>query len=177
MQPTVLMKKELLDAADIKQFPTSQEFLNQVTKKLIQKANNNHTILNQSSAPTLKPNPNLGEGKASKEETDFRQYLLDFLEPILDKFNEIVNNSSDVTDKISTVDTFINTFTTSAQHLVTTIITERYNDGYERIIGYIAKKTTPPVKSDNQPRLQYLLRQQTQILKKLISSYCIFHSN
>ena len=44
MQPTVLMKKELLDAADIKQFPTSQEFLNQVTKKLIQKANNNHTI-------------------------------------------------------------------------------------------------------------------------------------
>jgi hypothetical protein len=35
-----------------------------------------------------------------------------------------VNDSSDVTDKISTVDTLIDMFTTSAQHLVTTTITE-----------------------------------------------------
>jgi len=78
-----------------------------------------------------------------------------------------VNDSSDVTDKISTVDTLIDMFTTSAQHLVTTTITERYNDGYEKMNGYIAKKTTPPTKSDNQPRLQSLLRQQTQNIEEI----------
>ncbi len=168
MQPTVLIKKELLDAADIDYFPSDQSFLNRVTKVLIQKANNNSSnILNQSSAPTLKPNPNLGEGKPSKEETQFRQDLLDFLEPILDKFNEVVNDISDVTDKISTIDSLIDTFTSSAQHLVSTTITESYNDGYVMMNGYIAKKTTPPVKSDNQPRLQSLLRQQLQNIEDI----------
>ena len=45
MQPTVLMKKELLEAASIDEFPTSQEFLNQVTKELILKANNKQIII------------------------------------------------------------------------------------------------------------------------------------
>jgi hypothetical protein len=32
MQPTVLMKKELLDAANIKEFPTSQDSLTKLLK-------------------------------------------------------------------------------------------------------------------------------------------------
>jgi hypothetical protein len=67
MQPTVIIKKELLDAADIKYFPSDQSFLNQVTKALLKKSNNN--IITEASKPDLKPNPNLGEGVASDEET------------------------------------------------------------------------------------------------------------
>lgn len=92
--------------------------------------------------------------------------MLDFLEPILDKFNVIVNDSSDVTDKISTVDTLIDMFTTSAQHLVTTTITEDTMMVMRKWMA-ILPKTTPPVKSDNQPRLQSLLCQQTQNIEDI----------
>ncbi len=163
MQPTVLMKKELLDAADIKEFPTSQEFLKQTIKQLIHKANNEPVILNQS-APSFDVDEEKGETKPTQEQVDYRQKLLDILSDLYDNAKKTVyNNALTADNKASNIDNFVQTFINDTQKLVQNTVQTRYQDGYESMNGYLTKaKVTPPAQQQEQPRLQSIVRQQIQ---------------
>jgi hypothetical protein len=164
MQPTVLMKKELLDAANINEFPTSQEFLNQVTKELILKANNKQIILTQSSAPTFDVDEEKGETKPTQEQVDYRQKLLDSLHDLYDDAKKtIYNNALTADNKTANIDNYVQTFINDTQASVKNTIQTRYQDGYNSMNGYLTKaKVTPPAQAKEQPRLQSILRQQLQ---------------
>jgi ElaB/YqjD/DUF883 family membrane-anchored ribosome-binding protein len=168
MQPTVLMKKELLDATGLNEFPTSQEFLNQVTKELIIKANNKSIILNQS-APTFDVDEQKGETKPTQEQVDYRQKLLDSLHDLYDDAKKtIYNNALTADDKISEIDNSVQTFINDTQGLVKNTVQTRYQDGYDSMNGYLTKaKVNPPIQANEQPRLQSILRQQLQNLEDI----------
>ncbi len=163
MQPTVLMKKELLDAAGIKQFPTSQEFLNQVTKELILKANDEPVKLRQA-APDFDVDETKGETKPTQEQVDYRQSVLDLSNDLYDNSKKTVYNQTLTADnKDSNIDNYVQTFINDTQKLVQTTVQTRYQAGYDLMNKYLTKaKVTPPVQANEQPRLQSILRQQLQ---------------
>lgn len=166
MAQTVLIKKELLDVTDIAKFPTSQEFLNKITKKLIEKANNNQdiNILTQATQLTFTVDKTKGETKPTQEQVGYRQNLLDLLKELYDNAKKTVyNNTLSADQKTADIDKYVQTFINDAQPLVENTVQTRYQAGYDSMNGYLTKaKVTPPAQAQAQPRLQSILRQQFQ---------------
>ncbi|WP_321421624.1 hypothetical protein [uncultured Methanobacterium sp.] len=70
-------------------------------------------------SPTFKPNKNLGEGKASERNLEFRQVLLTLLEDTVYKpMNGLLKSNKTVDEMISDLDGFIDDYIAQGQDLV-----------------------------------------------------------
>lgn len=110
----------------------------------------------------LKPNPNLGEEGATKEELNYRQLLILYLKPVLDSAKKIIiKDDTTLQQKHVEINKLIENFIANVQRVVQTTITTRYNEGYTRMEGYVKKaKYKLPTKPKEQPRLDTILMQQ-----------------
>jgi hypothetical protein len=116
-----------------------------------------------SNKPPLKPNPNLGEGSATKDELSYRQQIINLLKSVINKFTEFKDSKIVVTQQLSQLDKLIETYITSFQQLVQKTVLERYQSGYTDMNTHLKKAgVTPPQQNPLQPRVQSILRQQLQ---------------
>ena len=135
-----------------------------LTVKEIQELN----LTTQSVTPTFKPNPNLGEGTASKDEVDYRQKIIDGLKPIDKRFKELKDTKLSPDQVIDEIDTLCAEYIKDTQAIVTKQVTARYQDGYNKMNDYILKAGVhAPTQDPIQPRLQSILRQQLQNIEDI----------
>jgi len=111
--------------------------------------------------PTFKPNKNLGEGVASKEELEYRQELINLDKQLYTETKKIIQKKDDPIKKIEQIDKKIDNIITKSQTLAEKNIRNAYNDGaknlYEKMKKYGAEKPKIP---ENPERLQFLILQQ-----------------
>lgn len=82
--------------------------------------------------PTFKPNKNLGEGKASDRNLEFRQALLTLLEDTVYKpMNGLLKSDKSVNDKITDMDGFIDDYISQGQDLVKEYLISAYQNSAE----------------------------------------------
>lgn len=104
-------------------------------------------------APTFEPNKNLGEGKASDRNLEFRQALLSLLEDTVYKpMNGLLKSDKSVDEMISVLDGFIDDYITQGQELVKEYLTSAYQNSAEEATAKLlsaAKK----LKANYKPKL------------------------
>lgn len=122
---------------------------------------------------TFKPNPTLGEGKASKEELQYRQYLLLYVKQMYDAIKKIKNGNELIDAKILAIDKIIDTFIINSKTLVQNTVTARYKGGYNKL-GEMIQKFKPsmiPIMEKDQPRLAAILKQQLMNIEDIGLTY------
>lgn len=111
--------------------------------------------------PTYKPNPNLGEGAASKENLAYRQELMNLDKELDKKTGSIIKSKDTPLERIKAIDTTIDDTIQKAQNLVEKRIKKAYMDGgnqlYIKLKKYGAKKPKIPA---NPERLEFIILQQ-----------------
>ncbi|KYC51666.1 MAG: hypothetical protein AMQ22_01227 [Candidatus Methanofastidiosum methylothiophilum] len=117
----------------------------------------------------FKPNPNLGEAGATKEELNYRQVLILYLKPVWDSAKKIIIESDlSLQEKHVEINKLIENFISNVQKVAQSTVTSRYNAGYTRMEGYVKKaKYKIPSRPKEQPRLDTLLLQQTMNIEDI----------
>jgi hypothetical protein len=113
---------------------------------------------------TFKPNLNLGEGKASDRNLEYRQALLTCLkDTVYDPMNTLLKSDKTVDEKISALDGFIDDYIKEGQILIEDILTKSWNVGVNESETYLkkaAKKQDAKYKAkipDNPEQLQQII--------------------
>jgi hypothetical protein len=123
-------------------------------------------------APDFKPNKNLGEGKASKRNLEYRQKLLTLLkDSVYTPVQKIIDSKKPVEEKISAIDSCIDDYIKEGSKLIETSLTQSYMTGSELATGNIKKEAKKrginySVKIEKTPkRLQQLINMQKRNLE------------
>lgn len=111
--------------------------------------------------PTFEPDPQLGEGIASKQEMEYRKQLMLMLKYVYSRVNYIISTKADADEKIKQVDDVIDDYIERGQKLAEKHVTDAYNRGMEIAKERMAKYTEDiDVKIKNTERLEFLIKQQ-----------------
>ncbi|MCE7697865.1 MAG: hypothetical protein K8E24_003175 [Methanobacterium paludis] len=136
-------------------------------KNLPSKCSHEHSHESIKADLTFKPNPNLGEGKASDRNLEYRQACLTNLkDTVYDPYGKLLKTDKSVEDKIKALDGFIDDYINKGQELVREYLTESFQTNAEQATKYLlaaAKKQGAKYKPkipDNPERLQQIITMQ-----------------
>jgi hypothetical protein len=119
------------------------------------------------STPTFKPNPDLGEGIASKEELAIRQKLLNYLKELYTYVDSIIANKMSIEQKKELIDKAVSAFIADAQNMVTIELTKAYKNGVNLGNDKLKSVSVKSFESDDNPLLGILIMQQKDNIEAL----------
>lgn len=112
---------------------------------------------------TFKPDKDIGEGTATKEEWKYRQDLLNLLKDIHGDIKDVIESNDEALEKIADVDKLIDTFISDGQDLVNETIPQTWDDGTQQAIDTLNdiddNKSNETITPDD-TKLQLILQQQ-----------------
>lgn len=157
----ILIKKELLNLADINEIPVTNDYYNYITERLIQKADDPKQTKTDKT-PTFKPNEDLGEGIATKEELNYRTDLIGLLPT---SYNALIDLAKDNTITTSQVKQETNSITNNKQ-IINNNLHDMFNPAVDKAntnlqnLKLDIKTITPPLSTLNslQNQQQYNLQ-------------------
>lgn len=83
---------------------------------------------------TFKPDEDIGEGTATKEEYAYRQQLLNLLKDLHSDVEDVIKNDDEPLEKIEDVDKLIDSFIDDGQDIVNETIQDTWDEGIEQAI-------------------------------------------
>jgi hypothetical protein len=123
--------------------------------------------VSKSDGPTFKPNQNLGEGKASDRNLEYRQALLTCLkDTVYTPTSKLLKQEKSVDAEIKAIDGFIEDYIKQGQSIVEKYLTDAYQKSAEEATAHLlaaAKKQGAKYKPkipDNPERLQQIITMQ-----------------